>query len=124
MKLIKPKLKQLKPAQLIRYLPLATTILLLGLLGVVLVFLHRYFYQTITQAKIVLNLRTQISLSQVDLPLYEKVFRAWEAKKQFDPKTLEALRDPFVVTSESPATQEPSLETANQPPAETPQSAQ
>ncbi|MBI5465874.1 MAG: hypothetical protein HY974_01140 [Candidatus Kerfeldbacteria bacterium] len=120
MKLTTFKLETLKPSRWLKFLPLGTGLLLLALLVASFIFLYRYFYQTIAQVKIVVILRGQVALAQVDMSLYRQVFNAWEAKKKFDPQSTEGLRDPFnplpEIKTEAEAEQ-PTLEEANSPPA-------
>ncbi len=98
-----------------KLLPIATSLILIALAVVAVLFLHRYFYQTIAQARVVFDLRTKVAFNQVDLPLFQQVFAAWESKKKFDPAALDALRDPFKTIIPAPATG-PSLEEANATP--------
>lgn len=113
-KLKVPNLKAFKPARLLRYLPGATLILLIGLFSLTITFLYQYFYQTVAQVKIVSILRSQVALNQVNLPLYQRVLNAWEAKKQFDPTALAGIRDPFKpLPPPAPSADQPSLEEVN-----------
>ncbi len=79
----------------LRFLPLGTMLTLIALLGWTTYFLYNYFYQTISQVKVVTILRSQIALHQVDLPLYQEIVAALEAKKKFDPEVLKTVNDPF-----------------------------
>lgn len=99
---------------LLKFLPIITIIILIACFGLSISFLYKYFYQTIAQVKVVSILKNQVALNQVNVPLYEKVLNAWDAKKQFNHSDLENIKDPFQpipdITSSSP---EVSLEDAN-----------
>jgi len=111
-------LKKINPSRWLKYLPMGTAILLLLLLIASIFFLYRYFYQTVAEVKTVAILKSQVALSQVDLPLYQKVFSAWENKKKFDPASLENINDPFrSLPPAPPPANAPTLESANTPPA-------
>lgn len=108
------QLKNFKPLKLLRYLPTIIAMVLLVLFVLTIIFLYQYFYQTIAQAKVVSILKNQVALNQVNMPLYQKVFNAWDAKKQFDPSALENIRDTFrPLSSLNPNTTIPSLEEVN-----------
>lgn len=97
-----------------KLLPIATSLVLIGLTIVSVIFLHRYFYQTIAQARVVFDLRSKVAFNQVDLPLFQQVFAAWENKKKFDAAALDAFRDPFqALAPTQPAS--PTIEEANTP---------
>ena len=109
-----PNLRSLKPRKFLKFLPLATLLILLGVLVITLQFLYRYFYQTIAEVKVVSILRSQVALNQVNLPLYQEVFNAWEAKKKFDSSALSELKDPFrPLPPATPTSGEPSLDEVN-----------
>ncbi len=114
-KLKLPNFRNFKPRKLLKFLPLTTLLLLVGAMVLTLQFLYQYFYQTIAEVKVVSILRSQVALNQVNLPLYEKVFDAWEAKKKFDPAALADLKDPFLPLPApvSPEEAGPSLEEVN-----------
>jgi hypothetical protein len=123
MKPLNLNFKNLRPDRLLKFLPIGTGLILLTLLILSFAFLYRYFYQTIAQVKVVVILRSQVALAQVDMPLYRQVFNAWEAKKKFDPKAIDNLHDPFNVLPEvKPIDQAatPTLDQANTPPAPQP----
>ena len=82
-KLKTPKIKKLSLIRLLRFLPTVTLIILLVAFGFTIYFLYQYFYQSIAQAKVVSILKNQVTLNQVNMPLYQKVLNAWEIKKQF-----------------------------------------
>jgi hypothetical protein len=115
MKLKLPKLKNIKLYYWLKFLPLGTMILLLILLSTCLLFLNKYFYQTITEIKVVSLLQNQISLSKIDLPLYQQVFDKWESKKKSNIEMLENLNDPFRPISSTPLNPS-ALESANKKP--------
>lgn len=91
-----------------KLLPIFTGVLLLGLTALSLVFLHRNFYQTIAQLRIVSVLQNQVAFNQVNLTLYQSVFSSWENKKKFDPTVLEGFRDPFQALAKPAAAPPPS----------------
>lgn len=99
-----------------KFLPLLTGALLMCLTAVSVIFLHRHFYQTIAQLRVVSVLQNQVAFNQVNLTLYKEVFSAWEKKKQFDPASLEGFHDPFQSLAPLPAPPGPSLEEANNTP--------
>lgn len=112
---LKTPFKKLRLNHWFKLLPLATSLLLVTLTGGVAVFLHRYFYQTIAQARVVIVLKSQVAFNQVNLPLFHDVFVTWEAKKKFDPTVLEGFRDPFKPTPPAAPTT-PSIEEVNATP--------
>lgn len=115
MKLKLPKLKNINWYCWLKFLPLGTMLLLLILLSVCLIFLNKYFYQTITEIKVVGLLQNQISLSKIDLPLYQQVFDKWESKKKSNTEMLENLKDPFSPIPSTPLNPS-ALESANKKP--------
>lgn len=117
MKLKLPKLKNIKWYCWLKFLPLGTMILLLILLSICLIFLNKYFYQTIAEIKVVGLLQNQISLSKIDLPLYQQVFDKWESKKKNNTEMLENLNDPFRPIPPTPLNQS-ALESANKKPSQ------
>lgn len=82
-------------SQWIKFLPLGSIIVSLGILVAVIMFLEQFFYETITAAKIIKVLQNQIALNQIDLSLYQTVIDNVAEKKKFDPSVLANLRDPF-----------------------------
>jgi hypothetical protein len=116
MKFKLPKLKNIKWYCWLKFLPLGTMILLLILLSTCLIFLNKYFYQTIAEIKVVGLLQNQVSLSKIDLPLYQQVFDKWETKKKSNTEILENLNDPFSSIPATPLNQS-GLESANKKPA-------
>lgn len=102
-------LKQFRPQQLLKLLPLSTSFVLMACGGALLVFLYQNFYQTITQARIVSVLRSQLALGQINIPLYQEVLANLQKKKQFDASSISSLKDPFQPLPLAP-TIEPSLE--------------
>jgi hypothetical protein len=108
-----PNFRNFKPRKLLKFLPLTTLVLLVGVLVLTLQFLYHYFYETIAEVKVVSILRSQVALNQVNLPLYQKVLDAWEAKKKFDPTALAGLKDPFLPLPPTPAEGGATLEDVN-----------
>lgn len=108
-------LKQLRPQQLLKLLPISTSLVLVACAGALGLFLYQNFYQTITQARVVSVLRNQLALSQINVPLYQQVLTNLQNKKHFDASTISALKDPFQPLPPAPAA-EPSLDQANTPP--------
>ncbi len=78
-------------------------------------FLFLYFYNTITQVEKVFLLRSEISLKQIDMNIYENILSALKIKKTSNIEKIKQLSDPFgvetkpIITSneESPMTPAP-----------------
>lgn len=65
----------------IRYLArIFLSVFVLTLIGSV-VFLHKYFYQTLTQAKLVSLLRSKVAMHTLDMKTWKKVMGALDYKK-------------------------------------------
>ncbi len=79
----------------LRLIPFGTLVVLFVVLAICVVFLYQEFYQTIAQAKVVYILQSQISLSRVDVPLYQSIFQNLEEKKKSNPALLQNLPNPF-----------------------------
>ncbi|HAO81526.1 MAG: hypothetical protein UV57_C0002G0019 [Parcubacteria group bacterium GW2011_GWD2_43_10] len=117
-KLKTPKIKKLSLIRLLRFLPTVTLIILLVAFGFTIYFLYQYFYQSIAQAKVVSILKNQVTLNQVNMPLYQKVLNAWEIKKQFDESSLENVKDsfrPLPIILPTSNTEQPTIEEVNTP---------
>ncbi len=93
--------------RLLRWLPLATMALLLAILGWCLAFLYQYFYQTISDVKVVRTLQNQVSRGQINLPLYQEVLGSWQKKKEFSPEQVAGLHDPFSPPAAAPPSPTP-----------------
>jgi len=96
----------------LRLIPLSTLLFLFAILSACILFLYQEFYQTIAQVKVVHILQSQISLSRVDVSLYQTVFQNLQAKKKTDPNLLQNLPNPFNPT----ATVSPTSPSAGTPP--------
>ena len=103
------RLKLPSAQAILRLIPLSTLVILLGVLASCMVFLYQQFYETIAEVKVVHILQSQISLSQVDLPLYQTVTQSLNDKMKTDPTLLQNLPDPFI------ANQKPGTGSQNQP---------
>ncbi len=108
------KIKKLNYIKLLKFLPNITLVLLLfGFISTIF-FLYQYFYQTIAQVKVVSILKSQISLNQVNLPLYEKVINDWENKKRFDESSIDKIKDHFQpITTTNQTINKPTIEEVN-----------
>lgn len=117
-KLKKPNLKNIKIIRLLRFLPATTLLLLLAAFIFTIYFLYQYFYQTIAQAKVVSILKNQVTMNQINIPLYQKVLDSWESKKEFDDTLLQNIKDAFrpLSTAAPTSIEEPTLEEVNSPP--------
>jgi hypothetical protein len=91
------------PTRLLRLLPIATMLLLLGVLVWCMTFLYHYFYQTIANVKVVRTLQNQVALGQINLPLYQEVLGDLQKKKEFNAETVVGLHDPFSPPSAPPS---------------------
>lgn len=108
------KLKHFKFIGLLKFLPIVTIVILVASFSLTIGFLYKYFYETIAQVKVVSILKNQVALNQVNVPLYEKVLNAWDAKKQFNPSALDNIRDPFQpLQAAATPSQEPTIEDVN-----------
>ena len=67
------------------------------IMALLLIFLYRDFYQTIVQARIVIVLKQEVSLKNIDLVLFRRVFRAHSYKTS--PELPEVIYDPFNTTN-------------------------
>lgn len=91
----------------------------LALIGIVMImgFLYYNFYQTIAQVKVVYILRSQVSLTQINLPLYEQVSDRLTAKQTPDIDIAEIKNNPFTSlpgsTDKNDTSLEAGLELAN-----------
>lgn len=95
MKLSSQKISRWLHSRWLKFLPFGSMLVSLAVLGGVIVFLERYFYETIAAAKVVKVLQNQISLNEVDLPLYQTVVDNLTTKKKFDATAVASVRDPF-----------------------------
>lgn len=104
---------RLRLKHILKLLPYATTLVLIACTSALLMFLYQYFYQTISQARVVSVLRNQLAISQINIPLYQEVLAKIQSKKVFDAAALTALKDPFQPLPRAAAG--PGLEQANTP---------
>jgi hypothetical protein len=84
-------------------------VVLLAALVWCLVFLNQYFYQTISDVKLVRTLQNQVTLKQINLPLYQEVLSGLQKKKQPPASSLEGFHDPFGSPTKLPAAASPSV---------------
>ncbi len=69
-------------------------------------FLFFYFYNTLTQAEKIFLLRSEISLKQIDLNLYENVLTALKIKKTTNQEKIKQLPDLFAIGTKSTSIEE------------------
>ena len=60
------------------------------------IFLYRNFYKTLTGAKEIIILRSQIALEEIDTILFDKVIKAIENKKTATEVNWTAFKNPFL----------------------------
>lgn len=82
--------------KLLPWLPFSFVITSLIATGLIMGFLYYNFYETVSQVKMVYILRSQVSLTQINVPLYQQVFSRLESKQKsdFDIKLIQ--NNPFV----------------------------
>lgn len=97
----------------LKLLPIATTLVLLACTVTLFMFLYSNFFETLAQARVVIVLRNQLAISQIDVPLYQQVIAKIKSKKEFDSAVLATLKDPFQPVAQVPSG--PGLEQANTP---------
>ncbi len=78
------------------WLPFSFFITILAALGIIVGFLYYNFYETVAQVKIVYILRSQVSLTQINVPLYQQVFDRLAAKQKMDFDTKQIQNNPFI----------------------------
>lgn len=64
-----------------------------AIVAAMLVFLYRDFYQTIVQARVVIVLKQEVALENIDLKLFDRVQQVHEYK--ITPLITEPIADPF-----------------------------
>ncbi|MAG28692.1 hypothetical protein CL632_00900 [bacterium] len=64
-----------------------------AILAFLIIFLYKDFYQTLVQARIVVVLKQEVSLENIDLVLFRKVFEKHSFKTS--PSLPENIPDPF-----------------------------
>ncbi len=102
------KIIKLPRYAILKFLPIGILAVIIALLIWLVNFLYVYFYNTLTQAEEIYIYRNQIALKTIDIDLYDNVFLALEQKKEFDPKMLSSLKNPFATTKKTTPTETPS----------------
>lgn len=97
-------------SKILRWLPLSFFISGLVALGIIIGFLYYNFYETMAQVKIVYILRSQVSLTQINVPLYQQVFSRLEAKQKSDFDLKQIQNNPFATLPATPEKQLDDLE--------------
>ena len=85
----------MKLCHLTKYIYYTIITLAVVALGGVVFFLYNNFYQTLTQAKVVYVLRSQVAFEIVDMDLWHKVLKNFQDKKTPRVEEGKIIDDPF-----------------------------
>lgn len=71
-------------------------ILIIGILILEGIFLYKYFYQTLTESRVLAELKQRAAAMEIlKVPVYEQLTEFYANKQKTPPTNWEALRDPF-----------------------------
>lgn len=93
-------MKKINLALLIKIFPLLVFAIILVSLTSLSIFLYKNFYQTIVNAQQIQVLKSEISLTKVDLNLYKKIIDNLDKRRNLTIEDLSLIKDPFQITEE------------------------
>jgi hypothetical protein len=91
---------------LARYLKYFSLALMVVFLGLTVSFLYLNFYETITQARVIYNLKNQVDFELIDVHLYNQINQNLANKNSLLEIKVRELNNPFAapVAASAPAT--------------------
>lgn len=97
-----PKLKLKNPFSL-KHFYLVAAILVIAVLIALGVFIYQYFYQTITQAKEIILLKSQVAPETINLDEVNKILGLLDKKITSDNINWPEIKNPFLPSAVNPA---------------------